>query len=138
MTAECLLDTNVLVYSVDATPENRNKKARAIELIRAADFGLSAQVLQEFYVTVTRKLAKPMAPASALKFLDRFRAFPVVSVDSGLVIEGVRNSLKYQISYWDGTILAAAERLRAQTIYSEDLNHGQRYGSIEVLNPFRL
>lgn len=136
MTAECLLDTNVLVYAIDATPDNHAKQARAIALIETVDFGLSAQVLQEFYVTVTRKIAKPLTPAAALQFLDRFRVFPMVAVDQGLVVEGIRNSLKFQVSYWDGAILAAAERLHARLLYSEDLSHGQCYGKIRVQNPF--
>ena len=136
MTADCLLDTNVLVYSVDATPANRAKHLRAVELIETVDFGLSAQVLQEFYVTVTRKLAKPLAPTEALEILDRLGAFPTVTVDQKLVIEGIRHSVRYQISYRDGAILAAAERLGARIVYSEDLNHGQSYGFTSVVDPF--
>lgn len=136
MTADCLLDTNVLVYAVDATPANRTRHERAVELIETVDFGLSTQVLQEFYVTVTRKLTKPLKPEAALQFLDRFGAFPTVAVDQGLVIEGIRNSVRYQISYWDGAILAAGERLGARILYSEDLNHGQSYGFTTVVNPF--
>lgn len=136
MIVDCLLDTNVLVYAVDVTPCNAAKRAAAMQLIATEDFGLSAQVLQEFYVTVTRKLAKPLGPGEAMAFLDRFRAFPVLVVDAGLVYEGARNAKKFQVSYWDGAIIAAAERLHAKTLYSEDLNHGQRYGSIEALNPF--
>ena len=136
MTADCLLDTNVLVYAVDSTTANRAKQARAIELIERVDFGLSAQVLQEFYVTVTRKIAKPLTADAALQFLERFRAFPMVSVDQALVVEGIRNSVKFQLSYFDGAILAAAEQLNASILYSEDLHHGQRYGEVEVRNPF--
>jgi predicted nucleic acid-binding protein len=136
MTADCLLDTNVLVYAVDATPKNRAKQARAIELIETVNFGLSAQVLQEFYVTATRKLEKPLKPQVALQFLDRFRVFPIVAVDQRLIVEGIQNSLKFQISYWDGAILAAANRMNATVVYSEDLNHGQQYGTTKVINPF--
>ncbi len=127
----------VLVYAVDATPGNAAKREAAIQLIATADFGLSAQVLQEFYVTVTRRLAKPLGPDQAMVFLDRFRAFPILTVDTGLVYEGARNSMKFQVSYWDGAIIAAAERMCAKILYSEDLNHGQKYGTVEVVNPFR-
>jgi len=137
MIADSMLDTNVLVYAVDASPAHCARQAAAIQLLEKADFGLSAQVLQEFYVTVTRKLAKPLTPYAALEFIDRLHAFPMVAVDQGLVIEGIRNSVKYQLSYWDGAIVAAAERLHARILYSEDLNHGQHYGNVEVVNPFR-
>lgn len=136
MTAECLIDTNVLVYAVDTSEENASKKQAAIRLIESLDFGLSAQVLQEFYVTVTRKLQKTLSPKNALAFLDQFQAFPTVPTDFGLVTEGIRNSVKFQMSYWDGAILAAADRLNASTLYSEDLNHGQRCGHVTIINPF--
>lgn len=136
MTADCLLDTNVLVYAVDATPAHRQKKLKALQLIQQTDFGLSAQVLQEFYVTVTRKLSHPLSPEAAVAFIDPLSAFPCIATDQGLVIEGIRNSVKFQVSYWDGAVLAAACRLHAQILYSEDLNPGQCYGSITVINPF--
>ena len=136
MTADYLIDTNVLVYAVDASPENTSKKQTAIALIESTNFGLSAQVLQEFYITVTRKLKVPLSPNEAMAFLDRFHAFPTVATDFGLVTEGVRNSVKFQVSYWDGAIIAAAERLKAKTLYSEDLSHGQRCGGVTILNPF--
>lgn len=136
MTADCLIDTNVLVYAVDASPTYTSRKQIAMALIESTDFGLSAQVLQEFYVTVTRKLRTPLSPEKAMEFLDRFHAFPLVATDFGLVTEGIRNSVKFQVSYWDGAIIAAAERLKAKTLYSEDLSHGQRYGSVKIVNPF--
>ena len=136
MTANCLLDTNILVYAVDSGLENRAKRDHCLELIASEDFGLSAQVLQEFYVTVTRKLKVPMSGSEALAFIDRFSVFPCVASDQNLVVEGIRNSLKFQTSYWDGAIIAAAERLRAKVLFSEDLNHGQIYGSVRVVNPF--
>ena len=136
MTADCLIDTNVLVYAVDASPANTSKKQAAITLIESTDFGLSAQVLQEFYVMVTRKLRVPLSPEEAMAFLDRFHAFPMVVTDFGLVTEGIRNSVKFHVSYWDGAIIAAAERLKAETLFTEDLSHGQRYGAVTIENPF--
>ena len=136
MTADCLLDTNVLVYAVDSSPENASKQAAARQLLAEADFGLSAQVMQEFYVTATRKLPTPLPPEEAAEFLEHLSAFPVVATDYGLITEGIRNSLKYQMSYWDGAILAAAERLKARVLYSEDLHDAQIYGTIQAVNPF--
>lgn len=136
MTADCLLDANVLVYAVDSSPENASKQAAAQRLLAGADFGLSAQVLQEFYVTATRKLPTPLSTKEATEFLEHLSAFPIVLTDYGLITEGIRNSIKYQMSYWDGTVLAAAERLKARVLYSEDLNDGQIYGTLQVINPF--
>jgi predicted nucleic acid-binding protein len=136
MSVECFIDTNVLVYAVAKDPPGLTKKKAAMELLERADFGLSAQVLQEFYVTVTRKIKVPLSPDEALAYLVRMEVFPIVPVDAALITEGIRNSVKYQISYWDGAILAAADCLGSKTVYSEDLNHGQRYGEVEVVNPF--
>lgn len=136
MFAESLLDTNILVYAVDASPENKRKQQIARELIAKTDFGISAQVMQEFYVTATRKLKTPLSAEDALMFLDKLSAFAVIPTDYGLISEAIRNSVKYQVSYWDAAVIAAAERLKAPTLYSEDLNHGQQYGSVTVINPF--
>ncbi len=133
----CFLDTNVLVYAVSSSPAESAKKERALELIEHVDFGLSAQVLQEFFVTVTRKIAKPLTPDAAVALLDEFRCFPVVATDYPLIVAGVETSVRFGISYWDGTIIAAAESLGARILYTEDLNHGQHYGSVQAVNPFR-
>lgn len=116
--------------------EGGRKKKAAMDLLENADFGLSAQVIQEFYVTVTRKIKKPLQPDEALAYIVHMETFPSVPVDAGLITEGIRNSVKYQISYWDGAILAAAGRLGSRIVYSEDLNHNQQYGKVKVVNPF--
>ena len=136
MNAEFMIDTNVLVYAVDQSTENALKKKIAVDLLASIDFGLSAQVLQEFYVTITRKIQKPLSQSQALAFLEKFEVFPLISSSYGLVLQGVRNSIKYQVSYWDGAILAAALELDAKTLYSEDLTDGQLYGTVRVINPF--
>lgn len=136
MSVDGFLDTNVLVYGVSSDPAEAPKKEKALALIESTDFGLSAQVLQEFYVVVTRKIARPLPPEDALELLAEFRRLPIVWTDYPLVVAGIEASLKFGISYWDGAIVAAAERLGASTLYSEDLGHGQRYGSITIVNPF--
>jgi predicted nucleic acid-binding protein len=136
MSVEAFLDTNVLIYAVSSSPAEAAKKERALELITHADFGLSAQVLQEFYVNVTTKIAVPLAPDEAVALLEQFKSFPVVWTDYPLLVAAVETSLRFGISYWDGAIVAAAERLGATTLYTEDLNDGQRYGSVQAVNLF--
>lgn len=136
MSVEAFLDTNVLIYAVSSSPAESAKKERALELISHADFGLSAQVLQEFYINVTAKIALPLAPDDAVALLEQFRTFPVVWTDYPLIVAGIETALRFRISYWDGAIIAAAERLGADTLYTEDLNNGQRYGSVQAVNPF--
>lgn len=136
MSVECFLDTNVLVYAVSSAEHEAGKSRRALELVETSDFGLSAQVLQEFYVTVTRKIKTPLAPELAVALMDQYRVFPVVATDYPLIVSAVELSLRYGVSYWDGAILAAAEALEAPVLYTEDLNHGQSYGAVRAMNPF--
>lgn len=140
MSVEAFLDTNVLVYAAaggDDDGEATAKRRRAVQLIEEEDFGLSAQVLQEFFTTVTRKIEVPLSPSEALEWIEQLEAFPCLPIDRSLVKIAVEVSERYQVSYWDGAILAAAQSLGAETLYTEDLNDGQRYGSVQVRNPFR-
>ncbi len=137
MSVEAFLDTNVLVYAVDGSPNSASKRSRARALIREQSFGTSAQVIQEFYWTVTRKLRKPLAPSIAARWVDRLSSNELVPVDTVLVKSAIEGSIRWQISYWDAAIVAAAEALGASTLYTEDLNHGQLYGSVRAIDPFR-
>jgi len=141
MSVEAFLDTNVLVYAAaggDHDDTETAKRRRALQLIEEEDFGLSAQVLQEFFVTVVRKIEVPLSPSEALEWIEQLEAFPCLPIERSLVKIAVEVSERYQISYWDGAILVAAQSLGAKTLYTEDLNDGQRYGPVQVRNPFRL
>ncbi len=136
MTARVFFDTNVLVYAALGTGKNEHKRKRALELIESEDFGTSAQVLQEFFVTVARKASRPLTAAQALEWIEQWMVFPCQAVDHQLVRIAIEQSERYTISYWDAAILVAAEALGARTVYSEDLNDGQQYGQVRVVNPF--
>jgi len=136
MTADVFFDTNVLVYAALGTGKDEPKRKRALQLVDSQNFGTSAQVLQEFFVTVVKKASRPLSAAQALEWIEQWAAFPCQSVDHRLVRGAVERSERYRISYWDAAILAAAEALGANTVYSEDLNDGQYYGLIRVVNPF--
>lgn len=137
MIADAMLDTNVIVYAASTAPEDRAKSEVACALIADTNFGVSGQVLQEFYVTATRKIRVPLSHHQALDWIESLEEFPCVALDSSLVFQGAEHAQRYQISYWDGAIIAAAERLQVGVIYSEDLNDGQAYGRVRVVNPFR-
>lgn len=137
MSVECFLDTNVLVYAAAGRGAEAQKRSRALELIETKDFGISAQVLQEFYVTVVHKIEVGLTPSTALEWIEQLESFPCLPVDAGLVKVAAELSQRHRISYWDGAIVAAAEALGATTLFSEDLSHGQLYGSVRVANPFR-
>jgi predicted nucleic acid-binding protein len=136
MTAKVFFDTNVLVYAAIGTGRDEPKRKRALALIESEEFGTSAQVLQEFFVTVVKKAARPLSAAQALEWIEQWAVFPCQAIDHGLVRVAVAHSERYGISYWDAAILAAAEALGARKVYSEDLNDEQQYGSVRVVNPF--
>ena len=137
MTVDCLLDTNVLVYAAMGRYSAPAKHKRARAIMAETDFAVSGQILQEFFVTITRKSDKPLSYDKAMEWLEDLRDRPCAAIDLGLVKRGAEIAQRYQTSYWDGAVLAAAEQFGASLVYSEDLNHGQSYGSVRVVNPFR-
>lgn len=136
MIVESFLDTNILVYAAAGREHEEAKRQRALTLIETESFGISAQVLQEFYVTVVRKIQKPLAAEKALEWIELLATFPCLSIDVPIVKIAIELSERYRISYWDGAIIASAAALGANRLYSEDLNHGQIYDGVRVLNPF--
>ena len=131
------VDTNVLLYSISRRPADKGKRQRAVEVLSHRDLALSAQVLQEFYVQATRGTRDDaISHAVAVGFIKSWSRFPVQEtslaiVDAALAIRG-----RYNFSYWDSVILAAAQALGCSELLTEDMNHGQRIGSVSVINPF--
>jgi len=138
MTPSVFFDTNVLVYAAIGGGKDQAKEKNALQLIETQDFGTSAQVLQEFFVTVVRKASQPLTAVQALDWIEQWAAFPCQSNDHRLVRDTIEKSERYAISNWDAAILAAAEALGAHTVYSEDLSDGQQYGRVRVVNPFAV
>jgi len=136
MIVDSFLDTNVFVYAAAGRGLDESKRKRALALIESENFGLSAQVLQEFYVTVVRKIRVPLTPVAALEWIEQMEAFPCLPIDSGFVKIAAETSERHGLSYWDGAIVAAAELMGAKILYTEDLNDGQVYGVVRVCNPF--
>jgi predicted nucleic acid-binding protein len=137
MTAKVFLDTNVLVYAMDdAAPA---KQARARELMavaRAESHVVSPQVLQEFYIAVTRKLTRPLAASDAAAAVGVLARLTVVSADAELVVAAIDIHRRYQFSVWDALILQAAITGGCARLLTEDLQHGFRLGNLVVENPF--
>jgi predicted nucleic acid-binding protein len=132
---ETFLDSNVLIYAAVGRLDEPEKHAVSRGLL-TTEFGTSAQVLGEFYSNVIRKGAEPLDPASARRWVELLARKPFQVNDAGIAFRAVDLAQRYQIRYWDAAILAAAEKLGAKTLYSEDLNHGQAYGDVTVINPF--
>ncbi len=136
MTARCFVDTNLFLYAGSKDPADAAKKERARQVIASEDVGISAQVLQEFIAAAASKKRLGIDPAEVKATLAALLAFPIVPITAGLVLQAWEIKSRYQISYWDGAIVAAAQELSCEVIYSEDLNAGQSYGGIVVRNPF--
>lgn len=135
---KAFLDTNVLVYAFDRDEPAKCERAR--DVLASAEpeaLAVSAQVLGEFYVTVTRKLARPLGEASAAEALEWLGLLHVVALDVPLVRAAVRVSRSAQLSYWDGLVVAAAQAAGCRLLLSEDLSDGQAIGTVRVENPFR-
>lgn len=134
--ADIFLDTNVLLYAAGGRISEPEKHARAQDLL-TQKFGLSTQVLAEFYVNATRAGPKPLTHAAATQWIVALAKKPLQPVDLHIVRSGLEISERYQLSYWDGAIIAAAEALGATTLYTEDMHDGQTYGRVRVVNPFK-
>jgi predicted nucleic acid-binding protein len=137
MSDRIFVDTNILVYAHDLSAGDSHAKASAViaSLWEAETGVISTQVLQEFYVTVTRKIRNPLKPDEAREIIRNYLAWPVQSNDPETTIRASEIEEKNSLSFWDALIVAAALRLQAQKIITEDLNHGQIIEGILVENP---
>ncbi len=140
MTADrSFVDTNVFVYAADESPEERDKHKIASALLSADPDALviSTQVLQEFYVTVTRKLRTPLPAQRAASAVRAMAKLDVVQVDVPLVLAAIDTSPTTTISLWDALVLEAARQAGCRRILTEDLSHGQVIRNVAVENPFQ-
>jgi predicted nucleic acid-binding protein len=136
MIAEVFLDTSILLYACSAAPADRAKQERAETLILNTPFVLSAQVLQEFIANALRKKALGITEANIDATLELASHVRVLPVTHELILIAVAIRRRFQVSQRDSTIIAAANELGCKALYSEDLNHGQDYDGVTVINPF--
>src|SRR5690348_81877 len=131
-------DTNVLVYAYDSTAGA--KRDRAVELLsRLWTSGtgvISVQVLQELFVALTRKVQYPLSVTDAREVISDMTAWRVVRPSSEDVLSAIDGVTRWQVSFWDAMMLTMAIRAGAETVWSEDLNDGQRYDGAIMRNPF--
>ena len=131
------LDTNVLIYAVSPAPNETEKQVRAEQLLGEPDLTLSVQVLQEFYSQVTnRNNPAAISHEIALRFIGSLERFPIQDITADIFLSATTISRRYQLSYWDGAILAAAKSAGCDAVYTEDLNDEQEYDGLRVINPF--
>jgi predicted nucleic acid-binding protein len=139
MRGKVFLDTNVLIYAATSLEPFPDKFARAEEIIAKQEFGISTQVIGEFIRNVqnSKKMKSPLSDEEVDGWIERLYEFPVISIDREVIATATLFQRRYQIGFWDGQILAAAHRFGADTLLTEDLSHGQFYGSVRCENPFR-
>jgi predicted nucleic acid-binding protein len=132
------LDTNVLVYAFENNRSPRNSTARRLveELIAQNRLCLSTQVLQELFVTLTRKVRQPCSVDEALECLDTLAVWPIFVTDYPCIRDAATLARDAKLGFWDALIILAAARCGAVTVYTEDLNHGQEILGVRIENPF--
>jgi predicted nucleic acid-binding protein len=132
------VDSNILLYAASKEPAERDKAARANDILSALDLALSVLVLQEFYVQATRaSRADRLSHEQAAKLIQSFCRYPVQETTLALVESALQTTERFQISYWVAAIIEAARALGCREVLSEDLGAGQDYGGVRVVNPFR-
>lgn len=138
MSGRAFLDTNVLVYAYDASEPKRMVVAQRLleAALRTDDACISAQVLGEFFVTVTRKIRAPLTAKAANEIVALLGKLTVVTIDLHLVRQAIRIQGEHGLSYWDALILAAAARGGCEEVLTEDLNPGQAILGMRIRNPF--
>ena len=132
------VDTNVLVYARDlSVPPKQQRALEWMSGLWASRLGrTSVQVLNEYYVTVTRKLSPGLVPSDARADVDDLRAWAPVPISAGLLDSAFAAEDRFGLSYWDSLIVAAAQAADCDYLLTEDLQDGQCLDSVTVLNPF--
>jgi len=135
----CFLDTNVLIYLFDKDSPNKAAVARQLysRLVREKSGLVSVQVLQEFFVTLSKKFSLTLSPDDVEREVrDLSALLKVIETDVALVLASITLSRRHTLSFWDGLIIQAALRGGASVLYTEDLQDGQVFDSLTVRNPF--
>jgi len=137
MSDKYLVETNILLYAHDRSAGVKHERARKLieQLWTTGEGVLSTQVLQELCVNLRRKVIRPMPLEELRHLIEDYLAWEVVTNDATSVVEALDIEKRFKISYWDAFVIHAAWRAGAAVLYSEDLAQGQRYDSLQVVNP---
>jgi len=138
MSDKKFVDTNVIVYAYDSSAGRKHQIARELllELWDSGEGVISTQVLQEFFVTVTHKIANPLSPIVAVDIISDFLTWEVIVNDGRDILKAVSIHQKERLSFWDSLIVAAAQKAVCFMLFSEDLNPGQEIDDLIIKNPF--
>ena len=138
MIDKVFVDSNILIYAhdLDAGPRQQRAADRLRGLWDTRAGRLSTQVLQEFYVNVTRKIKHPLSKSSTREVVRNYTPWVHSLITAGTVIRASEISEVWRLSFWDSMILAAAEQSQAARLFSEDMNHGEVIAGVRIVNPF--
>lgn len=134
--SKIFIDTNLIVYTLDKSNANKQERARTVirEIVDVHLPVISTQVIKEIYVVAINKMKAD--PIIVKNIIHNFRNMEIVTNDIELIEQAIDISVISQVSFWDSLIIAAAEKAKCEYIFSEDLNPGQTYRGILVVNPF--
>jgi predicted nucleic acid-binding protein len=137
MNDKCFVDTNILMYAHDRAAGVKHQRARSLieKLWNSGRGVLSTQVLQELCINVRRKSSHPLSVEETRRLIQDYSNWTIVINTAESVIDALDIESRYNISFWDALIVQAAGSSGATVLYSEDLAHGQSYGSVRVVNP---
>jgi predicted nucleic acid-binding protein len=132
------VDTNVLVYAFDKSDSPKQRVAQQLinQLMDEDRLRVSTQVLQELFVTLTRKVSQRCSIQEALEVLEDLTAWPLITIDYAAIRAAVELAQQAMLSFWDALVLVAAARSGAEVLYTEDLNDGQKILGVRITNPF--
>ncbi|MFO7553573.1 MAG: PIN domain-containing protein [Desulfobacterales bacterium] len=138
MKDKVFIDTNILIYAHDMDAGLKHDVAQSIlEKLWEDETGIiSTQVIQEFYVNVTRKIPKPITPVQARDIILNYFSWQMEAIEPYTILSASEIEEKYVLSFWDSLIIATASQSEAKKILTEDLNHGQVIEGVLVENPF--
>lgn len=138
MTDKVFVDTNILVYAHDLDAGNKHDQAAEIvsQVWESRNGVLSTQVLQELYVTLTRKVSSTLSKLEARNLVQKYSHWHLVVNDPSIIKQASEIEENNNISFWDALIVSAAYSQNVPTILTEDLNHGQIIEGISIRNPF--
>jgi predicted nucleic acid-binding protein len=133
------IDTNIVVYAYDADAGIKHTRAQTVlqDCWETESGVVSTQVIQEFYVTVTRKLAKPLSAPKARDVIAAYRPWPVYQPTIEDILAASALERQHRLSFWDALIVTAAQMSGATSLITEDLQDGRQIGSVKIINPFR-
>ncbi|MGJ7044897.1 PIN domain-containing protein [Thermoanaerobacterium thermosulfurigenes] len=132
------VDTNILVYAHDISAGRKHEIAKKLlkDLWNRRNGCLSTQVLSEFYVTITKEVKRPLSPSQASQIISDLGLWKLDIPNVEDILDAIQISQRYMISFWDSLIVCSAINLDCSIIWSEDLNSGQYFDKVKVVNPF--